>query len=203
MTVLSPSPNNLYSPNRPLHPLFSREEFAADMSVFFTASYCTSITSHIHNWVLFCFWLSLFVLSGVTSPLFSSSILGTYCPGEFLFQCPIFLLFHTVRGVLKVRIRSGLQFPSPMDHILSELSTMTHPPWVALPNTAHSFTELDKAMVHVIRLASCLWLWFQSVCPLMPSLSAYHLWVSLTLDVWYLFMAASAKCSRCSLPWIF
>ena len=36
-----------------------------------------------------------------------------------------------------------------------------------------SFVELDKAVVHVIRLASFLWLWFQSVCPLMPSLSTY------------------------------
>ena len=31
-----------------------------------------------------------------------------------------------------------------------------------------SFIELDKAVVHLIRLASCLWLWFQSAlwCPL-------------------------------------
>ena len=28
------------------------------------------------------------------------------------------------------------------------------------------FIELDKAVGHVIGLASCLWLWFQSVCPL-------------------------------------
>ena len=57
-------------------------------------------------------------------------------------------------------------------------------------------------MVRVIILASCLWLWFQSVCPLMPSLSTYRLtWVSLTLDVRYLFTAAPAKCSCCSLPW--
>ena len=40
---------------------------------------------------------------------------------------------------------SGLPFPSPMDHILSELSTMTHPSLVALHGMAHSFTELDKA----------------------------------------------------------
>ena len=38
------------------------------------------------------------------SPLISSSILGTYRPGEFIFQCPIFLPFHTVHGVLKARI---------------------------------------------------------------------------------------------------
>ena len=29
-----------------------------------------------------------------------SSILGTYCPREFLFQYPIILPFHTVHGVL-------------------------------------------------------------------------------------------------------
>ena len=46
----------------------------------------------------------LFKLSGLISPLISSSILGTYRPGECLFQCPIFLPFHTVLGVLKARI---------------------------------------------------------------------------------------------------
>ena len=36
----------------------------------------------------------------------------------------------------------------------------------------------------------------------MPSLSAYGLtWISLTLDVGYLFMVAPAKHSHCSLPW--
>ena len=35
-----------------------------------------------------------------------------------------------------------------------------------------SFIELDKAVVHVIRLANFLLLWFQCVCPLMPSESA-------------------------------
>ena len=49
--------------------------------------------------------------------------------------------------------------------------------------TRLSFTELDKAVICVIRLTSFLWLWFQSVCPLMPSHNTYHLtWVSLTLD---------------------
>ena len=49
---------------------------------------------------------------------------------------------------------SGLPFPYPVDHILSELSTMTHPFWVARHGMAHSFIELDKAVVHVIRLQS-------------------------------------------------
>ena len=51
-----------------------------------------------------------------------------------------------------------------MDHILSELSTMTRPSWLALHGMAHSFIELDQAVVHVISLISFLWLWFHSVC---------------------------------------
>ena len=70
-----------------------------------------SITSHIHNWVLFLLWLHPFILSGVTSPLISSSILVTYRPGEFLFQYPIILPFHTVHGVLKARILKWFAIP--------------------------------------------------------------------------------------------
>ena len=49
----------------------------------------------------FYFGSGLFILSQVISSLFSSSITGTYRPGEFIFQCYIFLPFHTVHGVLK------------------------------------------------------------------------------------------------------
>ena len=59
--------------------------------LLFTASDLSSITSHIHKWVLFLLWLHPFILSGVISPLISSSILGTYQPGGFLFQYPIIL----------------------------------------------------------------------------------------------------------------
>ena len=66
---------------------------------------------------------------------------------------------------------------------------MTHPSWVA-PQAWLSFTELDKAVVCVIRLTSFLCLW--SVClPSDASRDTYHLtWISLTLDVAYLFTAA-------------
>ena len=36
-----------------------------------------SFNFNIHNWVLFLLWLHPFILSGVISPLISSSILGT------------------------------------------------------------------------------------------------------------------------------
>ena len=66
--------------------------------------------SHPH-WVLFLLWLHLFILSGVISPLISSSILGIYWPGEFIFQCHIFLSFHTVHGVLKARVVKQFDIP--------------------------------------------------------------------------------------------
>ena len=54
------------------------------------------------------------------------------------------------------RILSGLSLPYSVDHILSDLSTMTRPSWVAHMAWL-SFIELDKAVVHVIRLTSfCL-----------------------------------------------
>ena len=43
-----------------------------------------------------------------------------------------------------------------MNHVLSELSTMTGPSWVALHGMAHSFIELDKVVIHVISLVSFL-----------------------------------------------
>ena len=63
-------------------------------------------------------------------------------------------------GFSKQEYWSGLPFPSPVGHILSDLSAMTRPSWVALHGMAHSFIELDKAVVHVISLVSFLWLWF-------------------------------------------
>ena len=79
--------------------------------LLFTASDLASIISHIHHWALFLLWLHPFILSGVISPLISSSILGTYRPGEFLSQYPIILAFHTVHGVLKARILKWFAIP--------------------------------------------------------------------------------------------
>ena len=74
-----------------------------------------------------------------------------------------FCLFILFMGFSRQEYWNGLPLPSPVDHVLSEFSTMTCLSWVALHGMAHSFIGLDKTVVHVIRLISFLWLWF-SVC---------------------------------------
>ena len=103
--------------------------------LLFTASDLASIASHTHKWMLFLLWLHLFILSGVISPLISSSILGTYRPGEFIFWCPIFLPFHTVHGVLKAGILKWFAIPfSSGPHFLR---TLHHDPSVLGGPTQH------------------------------------------------------------------
>ena len=57
-------------------------------------------------------------------------------------------------GFFRQEYWSRLPFPSPVDHVLSELFTMTHSSSVALHSMAHSFIELhkplrqDKAVIH-------------------------------------------------------
>ena len=134
-----------------------------------------------------------------------NSILGTYWPGEFLLQYPIILPFHTVHGVLKARILKWFVIPfSSGPHSVRRLH---HDPWVlgySMGMAWFHWVEWPQGCgPSVIRLTSFLWVWFQCVCPLMLSCNTYHLtWVSLTLGVGYLFTAAPAKRSHCSLPWM-
>ena len=118
----------------------------------------------IHNWVLFLLWLHLFFLELFLhwSPVayWAPTYLGS--SSFIILSSCLFILFM---GFSRQEYWSGLPFPSPVDHVLSELSTMTFPSWVALHGMAHSFTELDKAVVHMIRLASFLWLWFSFCLP--------------------------------------
>ena len=115
--------------------------------------------------VLFLLWLHHFLLSAVISPLISSSILGTYQPEEFIFQCPILSPFHTIHGVLKVRMLKWLVTPFSSGPCFFRILHHDPTSWVALHGMAHSFIELDKNVVHVIRLVSFLWLWFSIFLP--------------------------------------
>ena len=85
--------------------------------------------------------------------------------GSSSFNVLSFCLFILFMGFSRKEYGRGLTFPSPVDKILPELSTMTRPSWVALHSMADSFIELDKAVVHVIRLVSFLWLWFSFCLP--------------------------------------
>ena len=51
----------------------------------------------------------------------------------------MFCLLIQFMGFSRLVYWSGLPFPSPVDHILSELFTMTHPSWMALNSMAHNF----------------------------------------------------------------
>ena len=109
--------------------------------LLFTALDLASITSHIHNWVLFLLSLLPFILSVVISPLISCSILGTYRPGEFHFQYPIILPFHTVHGVLKARILKWFAIPfSSGPHSVRPLH---HDPPVLGGPTGHGLVSLS------------------------------------------------------------
>ena len=69
-------------------------------------------------------------------------------PGSSSFSILSFCLFILFMGFSRQEYWSGLPFPSPVDHILSALSTMTRPSWV-VPQAWLSFIELDKAVVLV------------------------------------------------------
>ena len=113
----------------------------------------TSITSHIHNWVLFLLWLCLFILSGVISPLFSSSIPTTL--GSSFFSVLSFCLFITVHGVLKARILKSFAIPFSSGPCF--VRTLHHDLSVLGGPTQHGsqLHWVRQGLVHVIRNLFC------------------------------------------------
>ena len=133
--------------------------------LLFTASDLASVTSHVHNWALLLLWLCLFSLSGVISPLISRSILGTYWGGSSSFSVYFFAFSYCSWGSqgkkIEVVFHSLLQWA---------MFCQNSPPWpvcLGWPYMAwlNNFIELDKAVVHVIRLVSFLRLWFSVYLP--------------------------------------
>ena len=76
--------------------------------------------------------------------------------GSSSFSVLSFCFFILFMGFLRQEYWSGLPFPSPVDHVFSELSTITCLCWVALHGMLHCFIVLDNAVVHVISLVSFL-----------------------------------------------
>ena len=96
--------------------------------------------------------------SGAIFSPFSSSILSTYRPGEFIFQGHIFLpfFFFTVHGILKARILKWFAIPFSSEPCF--VRTLHHDPFIMHGSTwhAHSLTELDKVVIQVINLVNFL-----------------------------------------------
>ena len=126
--------------------------------LFFTASDFIFTTRHIHNCVLF--------LLGQACSFFQelsphSSPVAYWTPTnlvELSSGVKSFCFFILFMEFLTQEYWSGLPFHFTVDHIFSELSTLTCPSWVNLHSMAHSFIELHRAVIHVIILVSFLWL---------------------------------------------
>ena len=124
--------------------------------LFFTGSDFSFTTRHIYNLASFLLWHIHFILSGAIGncPLpFPGSILDTFQPGERRIggsssSVISFCHFTLFLGFSQQEYWSGLPFPPPVDHILSELFTMTCLSWVALHGMTHSFIELQKPLHH-------------------------------------------------------
>ena len=125
---------------------------------------CSHHLSHPQLGVVFALILSLFFLE----LFFHWSPVAYWAPtdmGSSTFSIIHFCLLILFMGFSRQEYWSGLAFPSPVDHVWSEIPTITCLSWVALQGMAHSCIELDKAVVHVIRSVSVLRLWFSFCLP--------------------------------------
>ena len=91
---------------------------------------------------------------GPTTSFFLELLVTALCPspgrlptrGAHLPVSYIFALSLLFMGFSRQEYWSELPFPPPVDHVLSDVFTVTHPSWVALLGTAHSFIELSKPL---------------------------------------------------------
>ena len=109
---------------------------------------------HFHFGPGSSFFLELLATTFHSSPV-AHGQLPTW--GAYL---PVLHLLILFMGFLRQEYWSGLPLPPPVEHVLSELFTMTRPSWVALHSMADSFIELPKPVYHdkaVIYEEDLLW----------------------------------------------
>ena len=102
----------------------------------------------ILNWALFLLWPSHFIPSGAITncpPHFLNSIWTPCRLGGSSSGVVSFCLFILFMGFSQKEYWSGLPFLPPVNHVLSELSSMTCVSWVALHSMAHSFSWVTQA----------------------------------------------------------
>ena len=99
----------------------------------------TSTTGHCFSYgPVSSFFLELFLHSSSVAYWVPTDL------GSSSFSVISFCLFILLMGFSRQEYWSGFPFPFSVDHVLSELATLTCPSWVALHGTAHSFIELER-----------------------------------------------------------
>ena len=138
--------------------------------LLFTASDLASITSHIHNWVLFLLWL----IPSFFLELFLHWNPVAYRAPTYLrsssFSILSFFLFHTVHGVLMARILKWLAIPYPSGP--HSVRPLHHDPSILGGPTQHGLISLSETKLWY------LWSDWPGFCEYDFSVSA--LWCSLT-----------------------
>ena len=113
---------------------------------------CFYHQSHPTNTQQTVYWFSFGYIPSFFMELFLHWSAGAYWAptdlGSSSFSILSFCHFILFMGFSRQEYWSGLPFPSPVDHVLSDLSTMTYPSWLDT-RAWLSFIELDKAVVLV------------------------------------------------------
>ena len=101
--------------------------------LFFTAWDFAFTTRHIHIWVLFLLWPSLFIYPTTISLLFPSSILNTFQPGNSSPGVICFYLFIPFMGLSRQEYWGGLPFPSQWVMFCQNCPLWpVHPGWLCM-----------------------------------------------------------------------
>ena len=85
--------------------------------------------------------------------------------GSSSFSFVSFCLFILFMRFSRQKYWSGLPFRSPMDHIFSDVSTMTHLSWMVLHGMAHRLYSLQPKMEKLYTVSkhkTRSWLWIRS-----------------------------------------
>ena len=120
--------------------------------LFFTSLDFTFTSKHTTTGHHFCFGpapsfflkLLILVITLCSSPVAYWTPSDLRGPSSDVIYFCLFIMFM---GFWWQEYWSSWLFPFPVDHILSELFTLTHPSWVALHSMAHSFIELRKPFI--------------------------------------------------------
>ena len=109
--------------------------FPAYTILFFAALDLTFTTRHIYSWLSSPLWPSPFIFLELLVIALCSSPVAYRTPSDLRGSSSSVIYLYLIMllmGFSQQEYWSGLPFPLPVDHVLSELCTMTHLSWVVL-----------------------------------------------------------------------